>query len=107
MNEEAIAAKDRETVVVREDLPESRNCNEEIRRDNEALRDAMAGLSATYHTDSGNNAGGETATEDEGTWAIPLASTAKFNFFEMKTLVFARKEWPRKSGYPRQHLKWK
>ena len=66
MNEEAIAAKDRETVVVREDLPESRNCNEEIRRDNEALRDAMAGLSATYHTDSGNNAGGETAAEDEG-----------------------------------------
>jgi len=66
LDEEAMAAKDREIVVVREELPESRNCNEEIRRDNETLRDAMAGLSATYHTDTGNNAGGETAAEDEG-----------------------------------------
>ena len=66
LHEEAIAAEDREIVVVREEIPETRNCNEEIRRDNETLRDAMAGLSATYHTDSGNNAGGETAAEDEG-----------------------------------------
>ena len=66
LDEEAMAAKDRKIVVVREELPESRNCNEEIRRDNETLRDAMAGLSATYHTDTGNNTGGETAAEDEG-----------------------------------------
>jgi chromosome segregation ATPase len=98
LDEEAIAAKDRETVVVREDLPESRNCNEEIRRDNEALRDAMAGLSATYHTDSGNNAGGETAAEDEGYMGHSSGNNSEIQFLRdenarLREEGMAAKEW--------------
>jgi chromosome segregation ATPase len=83
LQEESMAAKDRDIVTVREELLECQTVLEEIRLDNETLREEMAGLSSAYNilelqynqTNSGNNstvastemtASGEDAAEDGG-----------------------------------------
>jgi chromosome segregation ATPase len=73
---QAIAAKDDEIAVLQKELLESQTCVEEVRRDNDTLREEMAGLSSAYNslelqyhrTNSGSapteqTAGGEAASE--------------------------------------------
>ena len=76
---QTIAAKDNEIAVLQKELSESQTCVEEIKRDNDTLREEMSGLSSAYNslelqyhrTNSGDStfapteqtAGGEAASE--------------------------------------------
>lgn len=47
---QTIAAKDNEIAVLQNELSESQTCVEEVRRDNDILREEMSGLSSAYNS---------------------------------------------------------